>query len=145
MPFCESCGSHVAVGDSYCPSCGFSRQKSPVPKAYREYRNPTRAILKVVFGLGLLGIAVLVILATFVSKTDRPKPTADQQLAAEYLRQAEECQTHGQKGCVKICAEKMYRLVWASSQRDGIDRKVTLDYWREAMDSGDLGYQPRAR
>ena len=101
-------------------------------------------IRKALIGVGLLGSGILLLLAC-VPQTDRPNAVADQQLAAEYRRQAEECQTYGQRGCVKICAEKMYRLLWAASQRDGIDRKVALDYWREVMATGDLGYGPPAR
>jgi hypothetical protein len=44
---------------------------------------------------------------------------------------------------VQAKARELYLLYEAVSAKDGIDRSVILNEWREVIASGDLGYTPR--
>jgi hypothetical protein len=132
------CGAPVAADAAYCNRCGAARGQIVQPK---PARNGVQKVVVAIIGLFVVGLAALVLLSYVLPSPDRTE-TTDQEVAAIYLRQAEACQVSGDKNCVKLCAEKMYRLLSAKSQRDRVDRRVALEAWHEVIMTGDLGYRP---
>lgn len=163
---CSNCGFNLEPDWIVCPQCSTPLPSRNEPAATEtvvaepRWKRPAERIFRRCFWWACAAIAVTVVGGIYLSIVWEQRNGTDargsrleqqtiaaqqQQLATEWLRQAEDCQRYGQKKCVEFCAEEIYRILSAASDRDGIDRKVVLHYWREVMDTGDLGYKPPAR